>query len=410
MNRRSFLLMTGGLLSVPAISNAGQSDTGAAVGAALAVRQPGELDIHHIDTGRGNSTLIIGPDGTSLLIDAGASPGVSDLVAPARPNDSLRPGQWIARYAQKHASAIDILVTTHIHPDHVGDVTAASPPAPTGTYRLTGISDVAAQLPVRRLIDRAYPDYGDRPPPQAEFARNYLAYLQSRRAGGQSVEAFAVGSATQIGLNDPQTFPAFQVRNLAASGRIWSGQGQGTRDMLAPRPKDAAIDENLCSAAMRLTYGAFSYFAGGDLTSDTFDGQAPWRDVETPVVELAGRTEVAAADHHGYFDACGPAFVRALDAQVYVIQAWHATHPGQAQLQRMLGAWQDRTQADVFLTESLGANAALNARFLPRVRSPRGHVVIRVDPTGSHYRVYVLDSTQAAAPVTAVFGPYTCRV
>ncbi len=408
MNRRSFLLATGGLISLPVSSFARDTDT--AIGAPLAPRRPGELDIHHIDTGRGNSTLIVGPDGTSLLIDAGASPGVNDLVAPARPNESLRPGQWIARYVQTYAPAVDMLVTTHIHPDHVGDLTPDSPAAAAGDYHLTGVSDVAAAMPVKRVIDRSFPDYGDRPPPPAPFARNYLAYLQWRRTQGQPVEAFAVGSDTQLRLNTPHAFPAFKIRNLVASGRIWTGQGQGMRDLLAGRPKDATIDENLCSAALRLSYGAFSYFAGGDLTCDTFDGQAPWRDVETPVAELAGRTEVASADHHGYFDACGPAFVRALNAQVYVVPAWHATHPGQAQLQRLLGAWTDKTTTDVFLTESLSANAALNARFLPKVKSLRGHVVVRVEPTGERYRVFVLDSTQASAPVTAVFGPYTCRV
>ena len=407
MNRRSFLLAAGGLISLPVPSFARDADT--SLGAPLAPRRPGELDIHHIDTGRGNSTLVIGPDGTSLLIDAGASPGVSDLVAPARPDDSLRPGQWIARYVQNYALAVDMLVATHIHPDHVGDVTAQSPLAPNGSYRLTGITDVAAQIPVKRIIDRGFPDYGDRPPPQADFARNYLAYLQWRRSQDQAVEAFDVGSDTQIALNTPQAFPAFKIRNLIASGRIWTGQGHGTRDLFAARPKDAVVDENLCSAALRLSYGAFSYFAGGDLTCDTFDGQAPWRDVETPAAELAGRTEVASADHHGYFDACGPAFVRGLDAQVYVVQAWHATHPGQAQLQRLLGAWADKTRADVFLTENLAANRALNARFLPKVRGLQGHVVVRVEPGGGRYRVFVLDSTQAAAPVTAVFGPYTSR-
>jgi hypothetical protein len=29
---------------------------------------PGQLDIHHIATGRGNATLVIMPDGTSLLL------------------------------------------------------------------------------------------------------------------------------------------------------------------------------------------------------------------------------------------------------------------------------------------------------------------------------------------------------
>jgi len=32
---------------------------------------PGTLDIHQINTGRGNSALLIFPDGTSLLLDAG---------------------------------------------------------------------------------------------------------------------------------------------------------------------------------------------------------------------------------------------------------------------------------------------------------------------------------------------------
>ena len=400
MNRRHWLLAAGSLLAFPAAAQT--------AGDPLPVRQPGELDIHHIDTGLGNATLIVGPDGTAILIDAGASPVSDGLTAPARPDASLRPGQWIARYAQRHAASIDIFVATHLHPDHIGEVEATSPLSAGGDYRLTGISDVAALMPVRRVIDRGFPDYGDRPPPDAPFARNYLAFLQARRRAGQPVEAFDVGSAGQIRLNAPGAFPAFQVRNLAAAGRIWDGH-HGVTDQLATRPQGAAIDENLCSAALRLAYGAFSYFAGGDLTCDTFDGRAPWRDIETPVVRLAGRTEVAAADHHGYFDACGPAFVQSLDAQVYVVPAWHATHPGQAQLQRLLGAWSKGTTADVFVLENVAANRALNARFLPLVKSLRGHVVIRVEAGGARYRVFVLDSTTDRAPVTTVFGPYVCR-
>jgi len=56
-------------------------------------------------------------------------------------------------------------------------------------------------------------------------------------------------------------------------------------------------------------------------------------------VEACGRVEVAAADHHAYFDACGPQFTKSLDAQAYVIPSWHVTHPAQAQLERLIGAW-----------------------------------------------------------------------
>src|SRR5262245_56972227 len=58
----------------------------------------GWLDIHHLATGRGNSTLIICPDGTTVLIDAGAASGGSTVTTPPRPDGSRRPGEWIARY------------------------------------------------------------------------------------------------------------------------------------------------------------------------------------------------------------------------------------------------------------------------------------------------------------------------
>ncbi len=41
------------------------------IGKPLPAWTPGTLDIHQISTGRGNSALLILPDGTSLLIDAG---------------------------------------------------------------------------------------------------------------------------------------------------------------------------------------------------------------------------------------------------------------------------------------------------------------------------------------------------
>jgi hypothetical protein len=50
--------------------------TGSAVaqtGSPLAPWMPGSLDIHQISTGRGNAALFILPDGTTMLVDAGAA-------------------------------------------------------------------------------------------------------------------------------------------------------------------------------------------------------------------------------------------------------------------------------------------------------------------------------------------------
>ena len=43
------------------------------IGAPLPAWAPGMLDIHQISTGRGNAALFVLPDGTTLLVDAGAA-------------------------------------------------------------------------------------------------------------------------------------------------------------------------------------------------------------------------------------------------------------------------------------------------------------------------------------------------
>src|SRR5947209_3327276 len=106
----------------------------------------GLLEIHHIATGRGNSTLIIGPDGTTILIDAGAAHSPARFMAPALPNAWRTPGDWIGRYARRVVSAaggtgLDYFIATHYHDDH-----------------LSGLADVLRAVPVRRFVDRGF-DY-----------------------------------------------------------------------------------------------------------------------------------------------------------------------------------------------------------------------------------------------------------
>ena len=67
------------------------------IGQPLTPWSEGVLDIHHISTGKGNATFVIFPDGTTLLVDAGAAT-TPIPYATAKPNDSRRPGEWVARY------------------------------------------------------------------------------------------------------------------------------------------------------------------------------------------------------------------------------------------------------------------------------------------------------------------------
>ncbi|KAL6898429.1 hypothetical protein GGI43DRAFT_77643 [Trichoderma evansii] len=369
--------------------------------------RPGTLDIHHIDTGCGNATLIVGPDGTTIVIDCGTSKDSS-----VGQDSSRRPGELVAHYALRNSTSttLDYLIATHVHPDHVGDVHSDKTAMGNG-FQMTGLSDVDHQMPARVVIDRAYPNYGLRPPLSAPFTNNYLAWLDARRQEGREVASIDVGSKSQIKLRSPEDHPTFSIRTLAANGLVWTGNAQESRPLfpdLSTLPPEALPEENKCSMAFLLSYGPFRYYTGGDLTCDTYDGRYPWMDVETAVAEAAGKVDVAVANHHGYFDACGPGFVTLLDAATYIIPAWHVTHPGMAQLQRMLGAWPGVRRRNVFATRMLPENCLLNSRFTSEMCSHQGHVVVRVAPGGGSYKTFVLDSNNEQDYVTAEFGPYFC--
>ena len=110
-----------------------------APGAPLSPWTPGTLDIHHIHTGRGNAAFVQFPDGTTLLIDAGATPETTNpAVVPARPDTSLRPGEWIGRYVARHTASVDYALVTHYHDDHIGALAIDAPKsARHPAYKLT---------------------------------------------------------------------------------------------------------------------------------------------------------------------------------------------------------------------------------------------------------------------------------
>lgn len=66
----------------------------------------GDLEIHHIDAGQADSTLVVTPAGETILIDTG---------------DYRDDGQEIIDYLRDHdIDRIDHLVATHGHADHIG--------------------------------------------------------------------------------------------------------------------------------------------------------------------------------------------------------------------------------------------------------------------------------------------------
>jgi beta-lactamase superfamily II metal-dependent hydrolase len=413
MNRRHFLQGAAAGLSLAASARLrAQLGLGTGAGTAMDPWQCGFLEIHHISTGRGNSVLAILPDGTSLMIDAGAVKAASgaDVAAP-RPDASRRPGEWIGRYAKYHLRSaprqqIDTFVLTHLHGDHCGEVADTLPLSKDGTYRLAGVSDVAEILPIRRIIDRGWPDYTYPALQTDKSALNYIAFVRSMAKRGVPFERAIVGSPSQI---KTQHDTSFSARVLSANGEVWTGDGDATRHLfpaLETLTKNAHSMENMCSVALRLDYGSFRYYNGGDLTCDTQFGTQPWMDVETAVAKAAGPVSVASLNHHGYYDSTGPDFVRAMRARIWVLQSWHATHPALSTLDRLYSPVLYTGDRDVLATSLVAAAEIADARLSDKMLSQQGHVVVRVSPGGATYEVFVLDDAVEMGKVKARFGPF----
>jgi len=417
VSRRYFL---GGFAASVLAANAGRSYGLRLVGDVAGVKamepwRQGYLDIHHISTGRGNSVLAICPDGTSIMIDAGAVKSDAAAMGPARPDASRRPGEWIGRYAMHHLRTapkqeLDYFVLTHFHGDHMGDVTADSPMSSKGDYRLTGVTDVAEILPIGTLIDRGYPSYDYPAVSSYDATLNYVRFAHAMEKHGTKVERLKVGSSKQIVLRHAASADdSFVVRNLSANGEVWIGEGDATKQLFPALETLKAKDyppENACSIALKMTYGGFSYYNGGDLTCDTLFGTAPWLDVESAVAKAAGPVNVSALDHHGYYDATGVEFVKAMRSRIYVLQSWHASHPALATLDKLYSPILYTGDRDVLATGLVDAAELADARLSDKMLSKQGHVVVRVYPGGMQYEVIVLDDSNEDGIVKARFGPF----
>ncbi len=378
------------------------------------------LDIHHINTGRGDSALCIMPDGTTMLIDAGANKPGNPRHTPSRPDDSRTPGEWISRYVQHVLSgwtevALDYVVVTHFHSDHLGEVLEDSRPSTTGAYRLTGISEVGERVPIGKIIDAGWPGYDYPHPLDSPRVSNYRAFLEHHRARGDiDVERFQPGRSDQIVLSrQPESYPDFQVRNIAANGEVWTGVGTSTRNLFPPLqdlPPDDMPTENMCSIALRISYGRFDYFSGGDLIGVAKHGVAPiWHDVETPVAQAVGPVDVSVATHHGDLTAQNAFLIASLRPRVHVIQVWCASHPAPSVLWRMLSTRLYPGPRDIFATNMKQETRIVIGPSIDKLASDQGHVLVRVQPGGDDYGVMVLDDSSESYRVKAVHGPYEAR-
>jgi competence protein ComEC len=241
------------------------------------VRAGKALEIYFIDVEGGQSTLIVDPQGESLLIDT----GWDDFHG----RDANR---IMAAAKDAGIDHIDDLVITHYHPDHVGGV---------------------AQLASRIKIDHFF-DHG--PNAEDDTRGNYAIY---EKIAAQS-------KRTIVKPGDVIPLKGIRVQVLTSAGeditKPLPGAGQPNpwcASEPAPLPDTG---ENPQSVGMLITFGKFRFVDLGDLTDQKGLGLVCPKN-------LIGTVDLYLVTHHGTQHpgtgdvSNAPAIVYALDPRVAVM-------------------------------------------------------------------------------------------
>lgn len=384
-------------------------------GSVLPAWEKGYMDIHHVNTGCGECAYIIFPDGTTMLIDAGENKANNPRHVSQKPNDSKASGEWIVDYIRNMMPApnqgLDYALITHFHSDHMGGVLKVK--NESGRYYNTGMITVAENIRIGVLVDRGFPDYNFLVNKEDKIVKNYFNFLHFTKRK-MRVERFKPGMDNQFRLlHDSAMYTGkVKVQNLYANGWLWTGKENEIRYLfpeLSQLQKYDLPQENTLSCALKITYGNFSYYTGGDVTGYPKPGRGAFHDVETHLAPIVGKTEICCVNHHGYNNATNDLFISTLSPRVFIIQASDALHPNHSTLERMLSKHLYPEDRDVFATNLHRAAEVVIGKNAETMKSRQGHIVIRVLPEGNEYYIYILDDSNTKRKMRQVFGPYTCR-
>lgn len=231
------------------------------------------LEIVFIDVEGGQSTLILTPDGQSLLIDVGYG---------GRGNRD--PDRIMAAMRDARIDQIDYLLITHYHPDHVGGVPELASRIPIGTF-----IDYGAPLGNDRMATGSFRTY--------EPVRSQHRHLQPQpgdRLPLTGIEATVVSAGGAL-LTTPL-----------------SGGGQPNESCATVEDQPADGTENFRSIGVMLRFGSFRFLDLGDLSGNTLAS------LVCPT-NLLGGASVYLIAHHGDYDSSLPAVYAALRPRVAIL-------------------------------------------------------------------------------------------
>lgn len=393
--------------------------------------EEGIMEIHHINTGRGDAAFFVFPDATTLLVDAGDTSETHARVltvrnAPLTPNRSKTAPEWIVDYIDqfsplKFKKQLDYAIITHYHDDHFGELDPDRTTHKKGDYALTGIMEVGSHLPIKMILDRgsSFPvnlkdtevqeklnkidDYGMIP-----TLKHYWKFIDYHaKNNGMVHRTLNVGSDSQIVLKkSPVNYPNFSVRNIAVNGRIWTGVGNHHYNLFA---EGEYPGENPLSTCIKISYGEFDYFTGGDINGINAVGGTNLNSVESNIAPVVGAVDMATLNHHGNRDSQNAYYVRTIRPRVWIQQNWSSDHPGEEVLRRITSTDLYPMERDIFSNVMLQPNKDVLGDKVNIYKSQEGHIVVRVYNLGANYEIYILNDKSEKREVLAKYGPYKSR-
>src|SRR6266851_2299255 len=194
--------------------------------------EPHGLNVYFIDVEGGAATLIVTPQGESILIDNGF-PGS---------RDAERIHQVAT--AQAGLKAIDHLIITHWHTDHYG-----------GTARLSKL------IPIHNYYDHGIPEKLDEDP------KNFPLLIQAYRAASEN-KSKKLKPGDELPLKQEKDSPALKLFCLCGNGEVILDKPGAAENPIARehKAKDEDKTDNARSLGFVLSYGSFRFLDLGDLT------------------------------------------------------------------------------------------------------------------------------------------------